>query len=90
MKLILKVSLALLAAVLAIDVGALATDSQQPIEIQADFAELFSNTGRSSIVEPVLAGFRLKGGAKVAELCFEGNSGIIVLPIENFRFCAGK
>ncbi len=32
-----------------------------------DFAELFSSTGRSSIVECVLAGFRLKDGAKVAE-----------------------
>ena len=47
MKLILKVSLALLAAVMAIDVGALATDSQQPIEIQADFAELDDQQGKT-------------------------------------------
>ena len=33
----------------------------------ADFAELFSSTGRSSIVERVLAGFRLKDGVKVTE-----------------------
>ncbi len=33
------------------------------------FAELFSRVGRSSVIESVLAGFRLKGGAKVAELC---------------------
>jgi hypothetical protein len=32
-----------------------------------DFAELFSGMSRSRIVEPVLTGFRLKDGAKVAE-----------------------
>jgi hypothetical protein len=47
------------------------------IGVWGDFTELFSRVGRSSVIEPVLAGFRLKGGAKVAELCFEGNSGII-------------
>ena len=39
--------------------------------------------GRISVIEPVLAGFRLKDGAKVAELCFEGNSGIVGLAIWN-------
>lgn len=33
----------------------------------ADFAELFSSMRRISIVEPVLTGFRLEDGAKVAE-----------------------
>ena len=42
-----------------------------------DFAELLWRMGRSTILEAVLAGFWLKGGAKVAELCFEENSGII-------------
>jgi hypothetical protein len=58
--------------------------------VRAHSAELFSGVGRSTVVEPAVASFRLENGDKMAELCFEGSSRIIVLSIENSRFCAGK
>lgn len=54
MKLVHKVSLSLLGLVLALDVAALATDSQQPIEIQADFAELDDQEGKTIYVGNVV------------------------------------
>ncbi len=39
--------------------------------------------GRIRVIKPSLDRFRLKDGVKVAELCFEGNSGIVGLAIWN-------
>jgi lipopolysaccharide export system protein LptA len=54
MKLILRSSVLLIGIVLAADLAALATDSQQPIEIQADFAELDDQEGKTIYVGNVI------------------------------------
>lgn len=54
MKSLLKVSLLVLGAVTAFDAVALATDSQQPIEIEADFAELDDQEGKTIYVGNVV------------------------------------
>lgn len=54
MKLILKVSVLLFGIGLTADLAALATDSQQPIEIQADFAELDDQEGKTVYVGNVV------------------------------------
>ncbi len=54
MKLILRVNILLISIVLAADLAALATDSQQPIEIQADFAELDDQEGKTIYVGNVI------------------------------------
>jgi len=50
MKLVQRVSFALCGIAIAFDAAALATDSQQPIEIQADFAELDDQEGKTIYV----------------------------------------
>lgn len=47
MKLFRKFSLLFIGALLTADASALATDSEQPIEIQADFAELDDQEGKT-------------------------------------------
>lgn len=54
MKLIPQVSLFTLCLLLAVDAAALATDSEQPIEIQADFAELDDQEGKTIYVGNVV------------------------------------
>ena len=54
MKLILKASFLLVATGWAVGVFALATDSEQPIEIQADFAELDDQEGKTVYVGNVV------------------------------------
>ena len=54
MKLTHKASVLLLGFALSTDVVALATDSQQPIEIQADFAELDDQEGKTIYVGNVV------------------------------------
>jgi len=54
MKLILKVNLLFVGLLLAADAMALATDSQQPIEIQADFAELDDKEGKTIYIGNVV------------------------------------
>ncbi|MFP6680616.1 MAG: lipopolysaccharide transport periplasmic protein LptA [Gammaproteobacteria bacterium] len=54
MKLILKANLWFVGLLLAADAMALATDSKQPIEIQADFAELDDKEGKTIYVGNVV------------------------------------
>ena len=54
MKLIPQVSLFTLCLLLAVDAAALVTDSEQPIEIQADFAELDDQEGKTIYVGNVV------------------------------------
>lgn len=54
MKLFPKVSLLLAGILLSSELAALATDSQQPIEIQADFAELDDREGKTIYVGNVI------------------------------------
>ncbi len=54
MKSLLKASILLFATVAAFDAAALATDSQQPIEIEADFAELDDQEGKTIYVGNVV------------------------------------
>ena len=54
MKLFLRVSVLLLGVCAALDAPALATDSQQPIEIEADFAELDDQEGKTIYVGNVV------------------------------------
>ena len=54
MKLALKFSLVVMGGLLAFDAYALATDSEQPIEIQADFAELDDQEGKTIYVGNVV------------------------------------
>lgn len=54
MKSLLKASILLFATTAAFDVVALATDSQQPIEIEADFAELDDQEGKTIYVGNVV------------------------------------
>ncbi|TDJ62934.1 MAG: lipopolysaccharide transport periplasmic protein LptA [Proteobacteria bacterium] len=54
MKLSLLVSLLLIGIVRSIELAALATDSQQPIEIQADFAELDDRDGKTIYIGNVI------------------------------------
>ena len=54
MKLIHKFNLLLVGLLLAADAAALATDSEQPIEIQADFAELDDQEGKTVYVGNVV------------------------------------
>tara|TARA_R110002096_G_scaffold42642_6_gene114845 strand:+ start:3750 stop:4295 length:546 start_codon:yes stop_codon:yes gene_type:complete len=54
MKSLLKASILLFAVAAAFDAAALATDSQQPIEIEADFAELDDQEGKTIYVGNVV------------------------------------
>ncbi len=54
MKSLLKASILLFGTVAAFDAAALATDSQQPIEIEADFAELDDQEGKTIYVGNVV------------------------------------
>jgi lipopolysaccharide export system protein LptA len=54
MKLIPQVSLFTLCLLLAVDAAALVTDSEQPIEIEADFAELDDQEGKTIYVGNVV------------------------------------
>lgn len=54
MKLILKASLLIVGFICLSDASGLATDSQQPIEIQADFAELDDQEGKTVYVGNVV------------------------------------